>query len=766
MVHLGEPQTFRFDLPKLMDIIGDDYCAELNSEDCHDYELPLYQSKSYGGTLCMWKRNIDKYITVHPVSTPSFLPVIFNPPGCPVSVHVCLYLPTSGQESQFVDQLSQLSLTLDELRDKYPGCIFFLRGDCNVNIKNRSRQTIFDNFCRDHVLASVPIEHKTYHHFIGGGLFDSNVDVILHSKMAEIKESLSEIICKFENGLVESHHDIILTKVSLPVTEPSDDAEDLIVAPKVVNSRTRILWEDENIPEYQAAVSRKLVELRGKWQDPSSKSSISILLQLTSTLLVDSAINTNKHLQLGIPVPIRKRRHPPEIRRAQIAVQDALKQKRRAKVYGDESLYLKVKSALQEARRSYKCLTRRHHHALDMKRDTDSFNILTSKNMSAFKKIKSLKSRSSCQVPYLKVGDKKYVGSKVPDGFFDSLKNLKTQDKETLHSSRTYNSWGQDYHNILKICQNKKVIPKVSLMDSNKLIFRMKPKVSDFFSITAKHYINAGEEGLLHFNFLLNCIITNINTATVDELNTVYALLLYKGHLKDKTCDSSYRTISTCPFISKALDMYLHDLFVAGWDKMQAPTQYQGTGSSHELAALMVTEVIQSSKTKNLPVFLLFLDAKSAFDLIVTEYLVRNLYTSGVSGDALLFFNHRLCNRRTFCEWDKTIMGSIHDQHGTEQGGINSSDLYKLYNNELLEVLQSSKQGVYLGDGLVVSAIGQADDVVLCSNNLYMLYNLLLLALDYCQKYSVQLSATKTKLMLSIRSSSSTISELVPHIFD
>ena len=59
-------------------------------------------------------------------------------------------------------------------------------------------------------------------------------------------------------------------------------------------------------------------------------------------------------------------------------------------------------------------------------------------------------------------------------------------------------------------------------------------------------------------------------------------------------------------------------------------------------------------------------------------------------------------------------MEPIHDQHGTEQGGINSSDLYKLYNNELLEVLQSSKQGVYLGDGLVVSAIGQADDVVLC----------------------------------------------------
>ena len=628
MVHLGEPQTFRFDLPKLMDIIGDDYCAELNSDDSHDDELPLYQSKSYGGTMCIWKKNIDKYITVHPVSTSSFLPIIFNPPGCPVSVHVCLYLPTSGQESQFVDQLSLLSLTLDELRDKYPSCIFFLRGDCNVNMKNRSRQSIFDNFCRDHMFRSVPIEHKTYHHFVGEGLFDSNVDVILHSEEPGITESLSEIICKFENGLVESHHDIILTTVSLPLAETSHDTEDLIVAPKIVNCRTRILWDDENIPKYQAAVSRKLVDLRSRWQDPSSKSSISLLLHLTSSLLVDSAKSTNRHLQLGVSAVSKRRRHPPEIRRAQIAVQEALKQKRKAEVCGGGSVNPKIRYALQEARRSYKCLTRRYHHALDKKRDSESYDILTSKNTSAFKKIKSLKSRSSCQVPFLTVGGKKYDGDKVPDGFFDSLQNLKTQDKETLHSSRTYNSWAQDYHNILKICQNKKVIPKLSLVESNKIIFRMKPKVSDFFSITAMHYINAGEEGLLHFNFLLNSIITNINTATVDELNIVYALLLYKGHLKDKTCDASYRTISTCPFISKALDMYLHDLYAAGWDKLQAPTQYQGTGSSHELAALMVTEVIQSGKTNNFPVFLLFLDAESVFDLIVTEYLVRKLCTS------------------------------------------------------------------------------------------------------------------------------------------
>ena len=42
---------------------------------------------------------------------------------------------------------------------------------------------------------------------------------------------------------------------------------------------------------------------------------------------------------------------------------------------------------------------------------------------------------------------------------------------------------------------------------------------------------------------------------------------------------------------------------------------------------------------------------------------------------------------------------------------MNSSDYYKLYNNEQLVVAQDSGLGVDIGSG-VVSAVGQADDVI------------------------------------------------------
>ena len=193
--------------------------------------------------------------------------------------------------------------------------------------------------------------------------------------------------------------------------------------------------------------------------------------------------------------------------------------------------------------------------------------------------------------------------------------------------------------------------------------------------------------------------------------------------------------------------MYLHELYITQWNSLQAPTQYQGSGSSHELAALLVTEVIQHSKAQKLPLFLLFLDARSAFDTVVTEYLVRYLYLSGVEGDALLFLNHRLKHRKTYVDWDKTLMGPMLDENGVEQGGINSSDFYKLYNNDQLTSAQASCLGVDMGNSVVVGAIGQADDVILASNDIDSLRLLVTLTEKYCAKFRVKLVPSKTKLL-------------------
>ena len=82
-----------------------------------------------------------------------------------------------------------------------------------------------------------------------------------------------------------------------------------------------------------------------------------------------------------------------------------------------------------------------------------------------------------------------------------------------------------------------------------------------------------------------------------------------------------------------------------------------------------------------------------------------------------------------------------------EQGGVNSSEYYKVYNNEQLKLAESSQFGIEIGP-ITVSSIGQADDVALIADNPTSLQGLLDLSSYFCKKKHVKLSPGKTKLQV------------------
>ena len=127
--------------------------------------------------------------------------------------------------------------------------------------------------------------------------------------------------------------------------------------------------------------------------------------------------------------------------------------------------------------------------------------------------------------------------------------------------------------------------------------------------------------------------------------------------------------------------------------------------------------------------------------------LVTELYKTNMAAAAILLIDRRLASRATVYEWDGVLMGPARDITGFEQGGVNSSDFYKLYNNEQLNSAQESKLGVSIGSS-IISAIGQADDVILASNNLHSLQMLVFLTEQYCLRYRVKLEPTKTRLLV------------------
>ena len=165
--------------------------------------------------------------------------------------------------------------------------------------------------------------------------------------------------------------------------------------------------------------------------------------------------------------------------------------------------------------------------------------------------------------------------------------------------------------------------------------------------------------------------------------------------------------------------MFIRDRFISKWNLDQSPLQFQGEGSNHELAAVLLTECIKFSRTAlKQPLFVLYLDASSAFDVVQKELLINNLFSLHKDDHLILHIANRLSNRETILDWNGVLMGPISDEQGLEQGGLNSSEFYKIFAKEQLTSAQKSKLGVRMKN-LTVSAIGQADDTLLLSNNIY-----------------------------------------------
>ena len=702
--------------------------------------LPLNKSCAHGGTLVLWRKCLDPFINILPSPSPAILPILCQIPGIKISVHICIYLPTHGRDADFLNELANLQLCVEDIKIKYNQPAIFIRGDANSSKKNIKRFSIFSQFLQKCNLLNVHIPHPTYHHFVGNGLFDSNVDVLTHSNLSWVYESILKIFCTVDLPDVSSHHDMIMSNAFLPPSTQASTSVNLKVAPRTTFPRYKINWTETGVQAFSELAAAQLCDLRESWEPSSSKSLSSLLIQFTNNILVSSATATNSSSST-IRAPNTKKLRPP------ISIRKAKKKLNRMHEKMAVMNSPISRQAFKSAQKAYRAVVRKARLDRNLCRDAKMDEILSSSPKAVYSYIRNIRGIQSSQIECLDVNGDAYTGNMVGDGFFHSMSSLKQCDEDTIGNDPNLKPYFENYEHILRICEKKADIQEISYEKALSLLKRLKANVMDIYGITPLHYLNAGVEGIQHFQFLLNIFIRNVNNSTVSELNTALGMILYKGHQRDKNSDRSYRNISTCPLVAKGLDLHLRDQFQCGWNEVTADTQYQRNGSSHELASLLVTETIQFSLNVNdKPMFLLILDAQSAFDRCLRQILCTELFMTGMKGSSLLLVDNRLKSRNTVYQWNGEMLGPSRDITGFEQGGINSGDFYKLYNNEQLYRAQNSCLGVDIKSS-TVSAIGQADDVILVSDDIFNLKLLVRLTLDYCANYRVKLVPSKIKLL-------------------
>ena len=156
-VFLSEPQLYQCDAGQIFQYINGEYCWHLNSDDLLDPELPLVKSRAHGGTLCLWLKELDPYVEVISTNTTAFLPIVLNKPGLKTSVHISLYLPTHGKETEFVSDLADLRNFLDTMIERFVDPLFYIRGDGNANVNNSVRVTLLTQLMNNYRLVKIVI---------------------------------------------------------------------------------------------------------------------------------------------------------------------------------------------------------------------------------------------------------------------------------------------------------------------------------------------------------------------------------------------------------------------------------------------------------------------------------------------------------------------------------------------------------------------------------------------------------------------------------
>ena len=464
-----------------------EYCYSLNSDDVLDPELPLVMSRATGGTLALWRKWLDPYITVCQVSTSSFLPIILRLPGARTSIHVTLYLPTHGKDTDYVSELANLTNCINDLCSNNDNPVIYIRGDGNANPKNVKRFQLLQHFLAEFTLKQVIISHPTYHHFVGQGKFDSNIDILLHSDMSSVTENVTEILCKFDHPDMSSHHDVIMSLVHIPPQPPAPKASGLISAPRTTHPRAKILWTEDGMKSYQEAVAPQLQSLRKSWSDPSSNASTSILLQTTNTILNLAAKSTNDFVSLDKKAGPKVKKTPHLVRKAKRCLTKANK-----KIYANVSpkTARNRMAAFKSARKDYRQAVRKTRLRQSFERDSRLDTILTDNPSALYSYLKSTRKTKASKIEKLTVGDKTYEGNKVADGFFDSMSALKTCDLEALKNDSHLSEKFSNYEHILKLCQDNHNIPLITVEMASDILSRLKANVMDFFGITARHYTN------------------------------------------------------------------------------------------------------------------------------------------------------------------------------------------------------------------------------------------------------------------------------------
>ena len=312
-----------------------------------------------------------------------------------------------------------------------------------------------------------------------------------------------------------------------------------------------------------------------------------------------------------------------------------------------------------------------------------------------------------------------FEGESVLEGFAANTEAMCNETEVNGFNQDFYDMMAYDDKIIFELSENESYnIPHINLEQLKEILFKKMKlnKACDVFKLTVEHLRYCGDTSLHLIKHLINKIIDNINVLSSPQLNTSIASVIYKGKGKSIFHHKSYRMVRVTPLFSRIIDEYMRPELIKIVRPIQNVNQYGFTENiSYLLGALQRHEVEKFCIDQKRTFFGCSLDGDSAFEVVNRKIQSRELYVSGERGAYWQASHYSYQNSFTQIKMQGKLSRPISENMGVKQGRNKSSDHYKIYIAPLLDTLESSNLGVWIGS-VNVAVSGTADDIYLMAD--------------------------------------------------
>ena len=298
--------------------------------------------------------------------------------------------------------------------------------------------------------------------------------------------------------------------------------------------------------------------------------------------------------------------------------------------------------------------------------------------------------------------------------------------------------------NIEKCIHEKGLHIKITEYEVINAIQQLKNnKAADSVGVTAEHIKKAIYVVSPILTFIINKIFDD-GVVPVQFKSGILTPVHKKG--KPTSDPGNFRGITVTSLVGKVFERILLNHQDAAFKSHQSDLQFGFTsGCTPTMAALMVTEAIADSKDKCLPLFIASLDACKAFDVVDQLSLLNKFHNIGMRGSLWKIKKDSYQNLTSRIRLDDQLTDEFSVLQGVRQGGVTSTNDYKVYCNDLLKRAECLNIGLRL-DNVYMGTPTCADDICLLSHSEYEIQCLLNLCKHYADTERYKIHPQKSVL--------------------